>query len=359
MPGRLPPAVLSRAQQLLSPQLLGEIEKNPGARVASEVWKGLSPEQRDVVRSLRSSLSDGFSEAPRPRRSNSLFGESKVSEHVSTGIGGGPIEAFEGPLPGEGPALAVLKANPPPPMDVTAFKGVNGQALRNALRSTQGPGRVLDYSSMRAEAYTYVFNRSGRVLDHYTGQMKTAQAKPEPSQYNWEHIFAQSWNGLKSSLWRSHAFNGVPTQDKANAMRGHLPFGEVSDVNKSTGYVTVGADASGRTVAELDPRVRGDIALRALWMYTEAPEYLPADAEFMLPTMVKWLIADPPGAEELSEVQRAEQVEQEVLYYAHCPKDLVLRAFADVLAKHQDDSADIKALHLEAQQIIARDDVAP
>jgi hypothetical protein len=255
-------------------------------------------------------------------------------------------------VPGDEAYRQALRDTPAPAFDVRAFKDLAGPALRNELRQAQGSGRIMNYNEMRASAYTYVFNESGRLFDYYTGVEKTAEASPQPSQYNWEHIFAQSWEGLRDTLWRAHAFNGVPTHDVENAMRGNLPFGEVVDVERRSGLVTIGTDRNGNRVAELDPQVRGDIAMRALWMYCEAPEFLPPEMKSMLPTMVKWFLDDPPNAQDQRVIARAEAVEEEMLYFAHCDGDLALRAFVDVLEEFRDEPG-IEDLYQRAQQKVA------
>lgn len=345
----IPENLRSVAQRELPPNVIAQLERDEsGSRLPNAVWAGLNKRQRMLVAEVRGAI-DSFGAS---RDSGSL----PTGERTEPFIGKDPIQsdtntASAEPLRGDELVRDILHTNPPPALDVTQFKGVQGQALRNALRSAQGPGRVIDYARMRQEAYTYIFNRSGRLLDYYTGQQKTAKSNPSPSDYNWEHIFAQSWNGLRDTMWRAHAFNGVPTHDRENAMRGHLPFGEVTRVTEKSGLVSIGTDALGHEVAQLDPAVRGDIALRALWMYTEAPEYLPEGNQFMLPILVKWLVDDPPTLGDLEVVQRAEAVEEETLYYAHCPRDLVLRAFVDVLERYDGPDREITRLATEARQL--------
>jgi hypothetical protein len=247
--------------------------------------------------------------------------------------------------------------------------GLSGSALREALAGLEPLGPQYGYSLVRDIAYTWVFlDDNGEIFDHY--QLDYEPASPDPTGVNWEHVIPQSSHGasgeeLRNTPYKSHAFDGLSTFQKANAERGHKPFADgIRDVTydgdaDGSSAVTVGVDAKGRAIATADPRIQWAIAVRSLWMYSEAPELFADDYKFSLAHMVNWLIKNQPSDYDMKVVKRAEKLEGESLYFAHAEafgsraeyEDFIIRAFADVLQQFRGENEEIAALAARADQL--------
>jgi hypothetical protein len=241
-------------------------------------------------------------------------------------------------------------------LDLSKFDGLSGETLRDALRNAEGPGRVMSYRRMRALAFGGVLaGPNGQIQDVYTEATLKPGPIPSAKRFNWEHIVPQSWNNLRRTMFRGHMFNGLISDSFANNKRGHEAFGEVvpGSVEWERDGCRLGHDVHGREVFEPRSSSKGLIALRTLWMYTEAPQLMPAQYKFELATMVRWAIEHPvTDLKDRIPLLRAEVAEDESLYYAHANRAFILRAFVDVLEQFKDESPENQTLYQEALKVV-------
>ena len=148
--------------------------------------------------------------------------------------------------------LAVLAAAPAPPAaaqtQTVLFPGQSGTTLLASIRAAYRP---TSYGGTNDELYAVVDRTTvggvAGVVCVYTGYFVPFDNNPnsDPSQdvfnnnagINQEHTFPQSrLNGTASSPAESDLHNLFPSQVKANADRGNLPFAEIPDTQTNVWY---------------------------------------------------------------------------------------------------------------------------
>ncbi|HOX47055.1 MAG TPA: endonuclease [Myxococcota bacterium] len=183
--------------------------------------------------------------------------------------------------------------------EYAALDGLQGQALRDALRARIDDHDSLGYDSARAYLYSELDNVAGQVQCVYTGTWVTTDGIPDNELMNTEHSFPQSW-GSDVLPMRSDLHHLFPALAVANSRRGNAPYGHPTRLFWGQGGSSVGYDARGKVVFEVRPAHAGNAA-RAVLYYVVRYEVLmnvwPYD-DVMEGYLRRWNAQDPPDAAE-------------------------------------------------------------
>lgn len=134
------------------------------------------------------------------------------------------------------PALAYQDL-PFPPKGTVLFPGVVGAALQDSLRLHFRPPRTWGYDTARDTCYAHIDNVNGNVTCIYTGftvpvsrnsTTPRADAFQNGSGINAEHSWPQS-KGADTTPMEADLHHLFPSEIRANADRGNLPYGEIPD----------------------------------------------------------------------------------------------------------------------------------
>jgi len=196
------------------------------------------------------------------------------------------------------------------PSDLTKLyaptQGKQGAALLHELHLIARRGHVdRGYAQARDELFSDVADTDGddRIEDLFTGESRgpiNGRKNAFDQGFNTEHTWPQSKGArgvAQSDLHHLH-----PGDIRTNERRGSHPYGDVAQVEWSTGegaaQAKLGADALGKTVFEPHDPVKGDIARGLLYFYTRYYESRPADFttenfRHEVETLLRWNAADP------------------------------------------------------------------
>lgn len=206
-----------------------------------------------------------------------------------------------------------------------AAQGKEGAALLRALNGIVKQGhRDLGYARARDFMFGEVDDVAGnnQVADIYSGRVENnvdGRKSAFNKGLNAEHTWPQSQGA--TGIAQSDLHQLMPSDIDYNGRRGHLPFGEVKNVEFSTkpvsgvnGVSKLGSDANGETVWEPLPQVRGDIARGLLYFYTRYNTDKPHDYtlkafNYELDTLIKWNQQDPVDPGEIERNERIHKVQ--------------------------------------------------
>jgi hypothetical protein len=175
--------------------------------------------------------------------------------------------------------------------------GLEGEALRDAIRQHSGSHVELGYTEARQVMFGAVDNKGGQVFDVYGGRTIQTRGIPEaggPGGVNTEHTRPKS-TGVKGTPALSDLHHLFPTDTEANARRSSLPFGEVVDVKWSKGESKLGLDKHGQLVFEPPAAHKGNVARAQFYVSTIYGLPVPAAEEAVLRS---WNRLDPVDAAE-------------------------------------------------------------
>lgn len=235
-----------------------------------------------------------------------------------------------GPDPHLGPRLKPVRpvaaqASDPLADYYAAAQGKEGAALLNSLGDIVKKGhRDLGYARARDAMFGDVDDVKGNnnVADIYSGRVeKNVDGRKSAFSHglNAEHTWPQSQGA--TGIAQSDLHQLMPSDIDYNGRRGHLPYGEVKNVEFSTPHVQgvegvsrLGTDAQGTRVWEALPGVRGDIARGLLYFYTRYNNDRPGDYttqpfQYELGTLLKWDKEDPVDAGERERNERIFKVQ--------------------------------------------------
>ena len=242
--------------------------------------------------------------------------------------------------------------------------GLQGAALRDALRADLAATRTLGYGPARDSLYSYRQRTAGAVCGVYTGFCVTLVPGQDPSTsafqqgVNAEHAWPQS-RGVEPEPQRSDLHALFPARANVNSSRGNHPYAEIPDEQatawyrladsqsntptssldewseRADGYPGSGGAAAAPYAARWEPResVAGDIARAVAYMAVAyEPAIGAADERRFLTTMLAdlqaWNAQDPP-----SDAERAESAWVATLQGTANPfvtdSSLLDRAFSD------------------------------
>lgn len=326
MPGRIPPSLLGKAQQVLSQTVIEQMTAKPNARLPDDVWAQLSKPERAMVLELRKGVRDGFEPDAAPVERTRSTGERSVATPF----------AGNDPIAGAAPAAQGLNPNTgldPQAMheifggvvDTTGLETFEGQGLIDELRKRFFSHHVtLDYSTARQRMFTEVDNDGGQVDDVYANRtLNDVHGIPKaegPNGFNTEHTWPQSKlkaAGKPGALSDLHHL--FPVESFANGKRGHVPFGWVQTVqweNKASG-AKLGEDAHGQVVFTPPEKHRGDVARALFWISTAYQLHIPNDEEAVLK---QWAHEDPVSDKERSRNEKIAKVQGDLNPYVVIPE---------------------------------------
>lgn len=222
------------------------------------------------------------------------------------------VASRPGVIPASLPVAAVqtvpsLTPSSDPGTYYAAAQGKQGAALLHSLGEIVRTGHTdSGYAQARDGLFQLVSDpdRTDHVVDIYTGKSianitdrKTAFSRG----LNTEHTWPQS-KGARG-IAQSDLHQLMPSDIKINGLRGNMAYGEVTNPswtssNNAADRCEIGSDASGETVFEPRPSVKGDIARGLLYFYTRYNESRPADYTLEnfrheLPVLLQWAAQDP------------------------------------------------------------------
>ena len=185
----------------------------------------------------------------------------------------------------------------PAPESTILFPESRNDELRGKLKSFSEAGHdVLSYREAREVLYWHADNKNGIVTTIYAQRPTKLKPSewPDPQVLNCEHLWPQS-KGAKRPPMRTDLFHLRPAVPRVNSTRSNHPFGTPVETKPSSAKWKVGQDASGRTVFEPPPAVRGDIS-RSLFYFSVRYEKPIPDSEEQI--LRRWHEVDPVDAME-------------------------------------------------------------
>lgn len=309
MPSRLSPALLGKAQKVLSADVLDAISKKPNAMLPDAMWKGLSDPERAMVREVRRQMRDGF-EGGAPAQRDRVTGD--LAQPT-------PFAGVD-PLAGAAPAPDPNTGLDPASMhelfggvvDTAGLEKLEGQPLLNELRKRFFSHHVvLDYKTARQHLFKEIDNQGGTVKDVYAlKELHNVNGIPRAEGddgFNTEHTWPQSKlkaagkGAAVSDL--NHLF---PTESFANNKRGHVPFGWVKTVEWENGVSKLGLDDKGQQVFTPPEIHRGNVARSMFWIATAYQLHIPNDEEAVLK---EWAKEDPVDPHEVKRTELVAKVQ--------------------------------------------------
>lgn len=138
-------------------------------------------------------------------------------------------------------ALATLAHAQPAVSPGTLYPGLDGAALREAIRQDYTPALTLGYGPARDSLYTYEQRASGAVCGVYTHYCITLEGGRDPSTsafeqgINAEHTWPQS-RGTAAEPARSDLHLLFPAKATVNSSRGNHPYAEIPDAQTHVWY---------------------------------------------------------------------------------------------------------------------------
>ena len=123
----------------------------------------------------------------------------------------------------------------------TLYPGVEGAALRSAVRADYSPTLTLGYGPARDSLYTYEQRTDGALCGVYTAfcvQLDgTTDASTDAFQkgVNAEHTWPQS-RGAENEPQRSDLHALFPARANVNSSRGNRPYAEIPDAETDAWY---------------------------------------------------------------------------------------------------------------------------
>lgn len=140
------------------------------------------------------------------------------------------------------PALAAAAY---PAKGTVLFPGIAGPALQDSLRLHYRPPQTWGYDTARDTMYAHIDNVNGIVTCIYTGftvpvsrnsTTPRADAFQNNAGINAEHTWPQS-KGAENLPMMADLHHLFPSEIRANADRGNLPYGEIPDNLTDTWYI--------------------------------------------------------------------------------------------------------------------------
>lgn len=196
-----------------------------------------------------------------------------------------------------------------------AWAHLDDKALIDALHQAAARGHQgLDYRTARDHMYGItgagIDVRDGRIECIYTGATVAPDGTRMPGgELNTEHSWPQS-DGAGRFPRKGDLHHLFPTRMEANSRRGSHEFGETTCAGNACpwadGGSELGTDAHGRTVFEVRPQFRGDVA-RAHFYFSVRYRLRIAAAEEAI--LRAWHDQDPPDARERERNDRIEAVQ--------------------------------------------------
>lgn len=191
--------------------------------------------------------------------------------------------------------------------------GKTGAALLRSLHEIVRNGHTdRGYAQARDGLFANVADadRDDMIPDLYTGELRgpiTNRGDAFTLGFNTEHTWPQSMGA--TGIAKSDLHQLMPADVVTNQNRGHMPYGEVEQVEWSVGegvnQSKLGENALGRTVFEPRDPVKGDIARALLYFYTRYDHSRPGKYSLEnfkqeVANLVRWHDADPVDAAERS-----------------------------------------------------------
>lgn len=196
-----------------------------------------------------------------------------------------------------------------------AWAHLAGEALIEALHQETARGHQgLDYRTARDHMYGItgagIDVRDGRIECIYTGATVAPDGTRMPGgELNTEHSWPQS-DGAGRFPRKGDLHHLFPTRVEANSRRGSHEFGETTCTGNACpwadGGSELGTDAHGRTVFEVRPRFRGDVARAHFYFAVRYRLPIAAAEEAILRA---WHDQDPPDARERERNDRVQAVQ--------------------------------------------------
>lgn len=157
-----------------------------------------------------------------------------------------------------------------PPIPHKDLQGLEGDALRDAIRQHSASHLELGYHEAREVMFGDIDNRDGKVDEVYTGRSIATQGIPDDKGadgVNTEHTRPKS-TGVKDTPALSDLHHLFPTDSQANARRSSYPFGEVERVTWQKGESKLGYDRGGNMVFEPPEEHKGNVARSQFYIST-------------------------------------------------------------------------------------------
>lgn len=248
---------------------------------------------------------------------------------------------------------AALQAQVFPAVPAAPPTSLQGQALRNWLRTNwyDGQRTELSYAEARAKMYNYADNYNNSVTCVYSGYNTpnpfsfTSTSTTSAANINCEHSIPQSWFGSAARMV-SDMHHLYPTYIQWNSNRGNNPFADIPDAtttlwmrntsSQSTIPTTNIDEYSEDTNSQFEPREdhKGNVARTAFYFYTmhDTQSQLIATGHqnitsiAPLATLYAWHLADPVDAHEIERNRRVAASQGNYNPYIEHP-ELVAQAY--------------------------------
>jgi len=136
--------------------------------------------------------------------------------------------------------------------------GLCGIEFRKQLWEKIATNEYLDYKDARVIMFSHLDNVDGKVCGVYSGTCIETSGIPDPSKYNTEHSWCQSWGATGKA--KSDLHHLYPVKSNLNSKRNNFPFCEVSDVQWEDYGSYFGHSFSGTTCFEPPNWHKGELA---------------------------------------------------------------------------------------------------
>ncbi len=184
-----------------------------------------------------------------------------------------------------------------------SVENLTGNDLLWALRDLISTNSYSNYSGAKVFLFQDLDNDNGTVICVYTGEnYPISSSYSGQSSPNTEHSYAQSWfSSSESSIKKADLHHLFITTMQVNSSRGNLPFGNVASTAASDVYYHNtplqsyrGYNNWQKTVFQVNPEYRGNIARAVLYFYTRYNDPLYQGGVDMEDVLIAWHYADPP-----------------------------------------------------------------
>jgi len=135
--------------------------------------------------------------------------------------------------------------------------------FRNELSDKISTNKTLEYKEARHILFSSLDNFGGTVCDVYSSTCISTRDIPDPSRFNTEHSWCQSWGATGTA--KSDLHHLYPVRSDLNSRRNNFPFCEVLNSSWEEDGSVFGKSYSGTTCFEPPNWHKGELARAMLY----------------------------------------------------------------------------------------------
>lgn len=144
-----------------------------------------------------------------------------------------------------------------------SLSGLCDTDFRKELLVKISTNKMISYNEARHIMFSSLDNTNGEVCDVYSSTCISTNDIPDPSIFNTEHSWCQSWGAV--GIAKSDLHHLYPVRSDLNSRRNNFPFCEVQDASWSEDGSVFGKSYSGTTCFEPPNWHKGELARAMLY----------------------------------------------------------------------------------------------